>query len=387
MAVGTSQSMVARVWRRHLSASRLSGGLPAAIVITRVLAGAGACVIQATVIDSAAVVLVPETMRSTRRIPLQTVLATPLANVGSLPTGVSVDAGSLVLSTGYLAPNMAGTEDHIILDTFAWQGLLHYLVTATYRMAAADLSDLQRSVVEWVARGSGNLDWRPPEREAAHAITTQPTQSVLDQVFELIVARVRDGTLSAGDPVTESSLARTLHTTRNQTREALRALAATGLLDNRGVRGVTVPRPTRADVQDAYAARRALGSEILKRAVANPNLDFSRIDTALAQVTATARTRDSYATGEADLRFQDVLAQASGMRTLPQMMGTLARQLRIYIAVLGLGYVYPIDEMVADDTELVRCLYTRDTTAALMAWNRKIDATLEFMTAHVTRAR
>ena len=65
----------------------------------------------------------------------------------------------------------------------------------------------------------------------------------------------------------------------------------------------------------------------------------------------------------------------------------LARQLRIYIAVLGLGYVYPIEEMVADDTELARCLHARDTAAALRAWDRKVDATLRFMTAHVSRTR
>ena len=144
---------------------------------------------------------------------------------------------------------------------------------------------------------------------------------------------------------------------------------------------------SRADVFDTYAARRALGAEVLRRAIANPALDLPAIDAALAHVLSTAESGDSYATGEADLAFQNVVAACSGMRTLPQMMATLARQLRVYIAVLGLGYIYPIAEMVADDTEIARCLRARDTSAALRAWDRKIDATLQFMTAHVSRAR
>jgi DNA-binding GntR family transcriptional regulator len=401
-ATGTSQSMVARIWRRSFLGSPVAG-LPSEIVITGSWASDGHAAVVARAADAAPSPAIHDSavLRSPRRCALQTMLAavklgdsSPETTQERIDPAVLESAGTesaLVLSTLPRPADLPERYIYIELSRQHWFGLLPWLIRSAHRTPAGSLLDMQRTAIEWAANPRGPYVWVARD---THSTTTTSRASpgnvhlaVADQVFEWVVQRIRDGALTAGDSVTESSTARALHTTRNQTRDALRLLVTTGLLDQRGTRGVVVPAPTRADVFDTYAARRALGAEVLRRAISNAGVDIARIEAALRQVIDTAKTGDSYATGNADLHFQDVVAQCSGMRNVPQMMATLAKQLRVYIAVLGLGYVYPIDEMVADDTELARCIAMRDTAAALRAWDRKIDATLRFMTAHVSRAR
>lgn len=199
--------------------------------------------------------------------------------------------------------------------------------------------------------------------------------------------RIWSGDLTAGDRITETSLAKSLHTTRNQTRDALRSLASAGLLDHHPVRGVLVPTPTRADISDIYSARRPLGLEILRRTITNPQLDIDSIKRALGNLVDIAATGNSYETGNADMQFQDVIAQCSGMRNIPQMFATLAKQIRIYIAVMGMSYIYSIDDMVKDDKAIFTAIAARDIDAASRAWNKKMDDVIDYMTSKVSRAR
>lgn len=397
--------MVARTWRRWHAPVDLAIHLPDRVTITAAWCHGRDAAILAEVADTQSLrTLGSDTsfMRSPRRPALQTLLAAPLAGRAQPNPQLAkelvrqTDRKCLLFATLPPPAALPSRCTYLEVPTAHWQGLLPYLIRAAHLTRDDDIRDLQRTVIAWATQPALPLIWtaaeaqhragiRPMARAQVSAGTAQA--AVAEHVFEHVIDRIQAGSLAAGDHVTESSVARTLHTSRTVARDALRTLASTGLLDYRGSRGVLVPTPTRADVFDTYAARRALGAEVLRRAIGNPALDLVRVESALADVLSTARTGDSYATGNADLRFQDVVAQCSGMRTVPPMMATLSRQLQVYIAVLGLGYIYPISEMVADDTELLRCLRTRDTRAAVRVWNRKIDATLRFMTAHVARAR
>ena len=388
---GVSQSAVARVWQTAFARKQLPQDLPPALSII------GAWISN----QGAFIAFRPETgaktagsMRSAHRVAIQTLLAGALLHSG---TGASqpftFEPGTFVVGTDpAFKPAFPERVTYIYIEPHEWQNLLPHLLDCAHRTPAGDLRHLHHELLLWATHPEREFAWVPPARSAGTTSTSrQPVISsqatVNEQVFEAVVARVWAGSLTAGDRITESSMARSLRTTRNQTRDALRTLASMGLLDFHPARGVLVPTPSREDVDDIYAARRALGTAILTRAISNPSLNARPIETALGELVRTARTGDSYATGNADLRFQDAIATHSGMRNIPQMFGTLAMQLRIYIAVMGITYNYPIDEMVADDTELFERLRARDLEGALRAWNRKIDATLQFMTSHVSRYR
>ena len=404
--IGVSQSAVARTWARVYHESAIGANLPGELALIGVHVDHGQQLLVARTHPAGPPQPLATShlgaMRSPRRIPYQTLLAAPLAQRPSnddlaLPATVvsaAASPGAGAIGTGPRPVALPPSCGYTHVPLAQWQGLLPYLVRAAHRTDAGSLRNLHQELIVWGADPSRPFSWvaapqldkpRPPTQRSSALKSTQ--QVVADQVFELIVALIWDGALTAGDRITESALARHLHTTRNQTRDALRALASAGLVDYHPVRGVLVPAPTRKDVADIYSARRALGTEIIRRVIENAKHDVSGLEAALAAVVSSAATGNSYETGNADLAFQDAIADHSGMRNIPQMFGVLAKQLRIYIAVMGLSYFYDIDAMVRDDTTLLRHITARDLDGATRAWHAKVNDAVTYMTTQVTRYR
>ena len=398
--LGTSQSAVARTWRKAYSMSPALPALPSAFSLTQVIYANGHGYFVAHIESGAPqrkTVDSNQLMRSPRRIPFQAMLAVQLLHTPStksVPTpDISSTDNSIIFTTD---ENYVSSNTHIqVIAPQDWQHLLLWLIQAGHMTSAGNLRQLHQSIAQWAQNPTTPFRWNAQSHFDKKAVTPNSVRStpatvqqiVADQCFEWIVERIWNGELTAGDRVTETSLAKSLHTTRNQTRDALRSLASAGLLDHHPVRGVLVPAPTRADISDIYAARRPLGLEILNRAITNPQLDIDAIKRALGQVLEMAATGNSYETGNADMKFQDVIAQCSGMRNIPQMFGTLAKQIRIYIAVMGMSYLYSIDDMVSDDKTIFAAIVARDIEAASRAWNKKMDDVINYMTSKVTRAR
>ena len=407
--LGCSQSFVARTWRKFFT-QELGFQLPGEIELLTVNYSQRHGLLLARVHDDSQTLEPPSTdmtraMRSPRRIAIQTLLAGLLANDFDSDAGLSLSEQCVTQAPFGISNFALGTSErpsalpvHIAYRQIPhelWQALLLPLIQQAHLTPAAYLQRLQQELVTWFKKPETEFLWiaerlpqsgqMPPRSRISKLRSSQ--QVVADQVFEQIVDLVWAGKLTAGDRITESSLASALHTTRNQTRDALRALASSGLVDHHPVRGVLVPAPKRSDIADIYAARRALGTEILRRAIENASLDLTSVNNALQDVIATGKTGNSYETGNADLHFQDVIAQASGMRNIPQMFNILAKQLRIYIAVMGFSYFYSIEDMIHDDSEIYRHLENRNFEGARVAWNKKINDSLTFMTTHLSKSR
>lgn len=407
--IGASQSFVARTWRKYFAVpSSISLPMEMELLAVHYSQGQGILLTRVASKSPSHVGSSDDhgrAMRSPRRIAFQTMLAGLLvqdSNIDTLmtlseqfvtqaPFGIS----NLAIGTGERPSALPVHITYMHVPAEQWQSLLIPLIDSAHLTPAGNLQRMHLDLIVWAKNASQDFLWitqqtvnsgvQLPKSRIANLRSTQ--QIVADQVFEKIVDLVWDGKLAAGDRITESSLAAALHTTRNQTRDALRALASSGLVDHHPVRGVLVPTPKQSDIADIYAARRALGTEILRRAIENSSFDFIAVDNALQGVIATGQTGNSYETGNSDLHFQDVIAQASGMRNIPQMFNILAKQLRIYIAVMGFSYFYSIDDMVADDLEIYRQLQERNFEAARIAWNKKINDSLTFMTTHLSKSR
>jgi hypothetical protein len=74
------------------------------------------------------------------------------------------------------------------------------------------------------------------------------------------------------------------------------------------------------------------------------------------------------------------------MRRIPQLFLGLTAQLRLFIAVMGLNYIYSIPGMCHDDTALMERIQARDDGGAARIWHRKIDDALSYMTTQLTVA-
>jgi DNA-binding GntR family transcriptional regulator len=85
-----------------------------------------------------------------------------------------------------------------------------------------------------------------------------------------------------------------------------------------------------------------------------------------------------------DLDVQDELARAAGMPRFEAMFIRLTLQLRLFIALLGLSYQYPIDGIVSDNTRILDAIRARDPDTAVAAWRSKIDKAARFMMLHLS---
>lgn len=399
--VGTSQSAVARAWRRAFNPTSLPRSLPKGIEITEVSYQNGQGLIAARIIDPKPIgVVPPPAMRSVRRVPLQTLLAGLPAHLDAINsqdaelktaiTEAELNSDTLLIHTASDLSVRSGITS-VQIEPEYWQSQLSYLIVSAHHTSAGNLRTLHQELIQWGKNPSMSFHWVADPQFDETQIPAAPlvnslrsTQQVIaDEIFETIVTNIWNGKLTAGDRITESSLARQLHTTRNQTRDALRSLASSGLVDHHPVRGVLVPTPRQMDIVDIYAARRALGTEILRRVTEQDGFKIHEVKYSLDNLISISKTGNSYETGNADLAFQDVIAQNSGMRNVPQLFAILGKQLRIYIAVLGMGYVYSIDAMVKDDTALYNHLMDKNFAGAREVWQKKLDDSLKFMTGHI----
>lgn len=439
---GCTQSAVARAWAHSYgtAATDLDGRLPAAgLRLAAAVSHPGGSLLVLTGAGPATPVPAGRFMRAPRRPALQTLLATALLAADRGPgqdgdrprdggrNGTRDGDRDLALLADLVARLGRSATVHVVssrpLDGAppgavlvpgeqAWQGLLAGLVQRCTRSPEAELLDAQHQAMEWARSDRPRFEWTvdrpagtrgsaagPPPSAIrtgtsapaavkaavkAAAPATAPTGAGLpDDILEVLLRRIRSGRLTAGGRVTEAFLARSLRASRSQVRDALRTLASSGLIDLEPHRGAVVPTPQTADVVETYAARRALGAIVVRRACRWTPGSLRPVEEALQVLVETGRTGDSWATGEADLRLQDTLAVSTGMRRLPPLFRTLTAQLRLFIAVLGLDYTYSVTEMVQDDTALMERIRARDEAGAVRVWHRKVDDAADYMTSQL----
>jgi DNA-binding GntR family transcriptional regulator len=135
--------------------------------------------------------------------------------------------------------------------------------------------------------------------------------SVVDHVYVAIRERIRDGALARGARVHQEDLAAELGVSRTPVREALRRLAAEGLVEMHTNRGARVADVSESDMRASYEARLIVepGAARLaaQRGLSEPQ---ARMRAAVAaQRRAIGKIRPSF---EANRDFHIALVAASG---------------------------------------------------------------------------
>jgi DNA-binding GntR family transcriptional regulator len=152
--------------------------------------------------------------------------------------------------------------------------------------------------------------------------------SVVDQVYAAIRDRIIHGSLERGARIHQEDLAEDLGVSRTPVREALRRLAAEGLVEMRTNRGARVADVGAGDMLAAYTARlviepgaaRLAGAERLPAPLARMRAAVS------AQRRAIPKVRRSF---DANREFHLALVQASGNSFLVQFAQ------RLWVARIG----------------------------------------------------
>jgi len=146
---------------------------------------------------------------------------------------------------------------------------------------------------------------------------------------ERIVRRLRDaivaGDLSASSRLPEPELAKRLGVSRTPLREAIRQLAAEGLVTSVPRVGAFVSEVRSRDVEDTFAIRAVLEGLAARQAAENPDPAKATI---LPEILAELqkKTRDYRMYHEAAGRFHDAIFAHSGNQRLQAMYQSLTHQ-------------------------------------------------------------
>lgn len=334
-------------------------------------------------------------MRSTKRRAWQVMLATCLLSekINSKPdysrlvefiTKQTHENFVLICSSKLPAElEILSIKTVVINDAQTWQSCIHDLITNSNLTKQETLDQIQLSIMPWARNPKQNFYWQKlaSVNDASANRLNRPralNQVLSEQAFNLIMAELRSGRITSGDRITESYLAKHLHTSRNQARDAIKNLASSGLLEIENNKGAVIPTPRVSDVIDIYEARRALGAVIFRRAAQMPNSAFNDSAQVLKRMLELGDSGNAIETGLHDLLFQETVAADTGMRNFYEMFHDLASQLRLFIEILGLNYIYSIADMCSDNQALFKAVLAGDVPGATSAWNKKMFDAQEF---------
>ena len=149
-------------------------------------------------------------------------------------------------------------------------------------------------------------------------------------------------------------------------RAALAELARDGLVVHSLHRGIEVPRITREELRDIYAARHVYETAGLKAMLRQRPVDVSWLSAAVDRMGEAAIGDDPRALVEADMAFHLAIVAAAGSRRLTRAAQGALIELRLVLSVAD-RVADDMPALVADHQQLVEIVATRPVGTARAA--------------------
>jgi DNA-binding GntR family transcriptional regulator len=137
-------------------------------------------------------------------------------------------------------------------------------------------------------------------------------QTLAGMTLEAIRERILSGAYPEGEPLRQDAIAEEMGVSRIPIREALRQLEAEGLVIFNPHRGAVVSSLSLAEIEEVFALRAELESDLLRRAI--PVLDaesLARAADVLARYDRALRVHEVVAYGELNWQFHSTLYDAA----------------------------------------------------------------------------
>jgi len=198
-------------------------------------------------------------------------------------------------------------------------------------------------------------------------------RSVLaDQVKDRLLEDILAGRYAPDARIVETQVARELGTSQAPVREALRGLAALGVVEITPFRGARVRRPTRRELLEAYAVRSAL--ETLAARLGVPRMrddDLAELGEHMNRMQSAAKAGDGHAVAEADASFHGRIVELADNATLEKVWRSLEPFSRTYLTLVVPG----ADPQWSADlhTPILAALQARDVDAVVAALQGHFD--------------
>jgi DNA-binding GntR family transcriptional regulator len=205
--------------------------------------------------------------------------------------------------------------------------------------------------------------------------------SLTDRVVGELREEILGGDLEPGTSLREVALAERFDVGRSTVREAIRVLAAEGLVSQAHHRGAVVTAHTPEDVDDLIAARTMIERHVASAGVPDPSPARAALDAMRAAVEAA----DWRAAASADEAFHRALVAGAGSPRITAIHAQLAAELRLLL--VSADRQAPEQDKVAEHERLLALAVAGDADAYLEAAIRHIRRSRETLLAVARRRR
>lgn len=198
-----------------------------------------------------------------------------------------------------------------------------------------------------------------------------------DVVFNTLREAILRGELKPGERLMELQLAAKLGVSRTPIREAIRMLEQEGLAVTIPRKGAEVAKMTEKDMKDVLQVREALDE--LAATIACEQMTAEQLDTlksTMREFEEYTKTGNVKKIAEADVKFHDIIYQATGNPKLVNILSNLREQMYRYrIEYLKDEKNYPV--LIREHSEIVEGLMAKDKTKVTAAMHRHVENQVE----------
>jgi DNA-binding GntR family transcriptional regulator len=208
--------------------------------------------------------------------------------------------------------------------------------------------------------------------------------TLAERSAELIRERILAGDFASGDRLVEAKVAEQLGISRGPLREALKQLAAEGLVREEPRRGTFVATPTADDVRDVYDLRAAIESRAARLVIANG--DPAAIDVlrrVVDGIGAAAKAGDLQRLVRADYEFHETLCRVSGNRRLHEVFVRNASALRILLRLEEERFYGSFDEVWTQHRVLLSAVEVGDAPRAEAMFTEHLESARDRLLRHL----
>lgn len=194
-----------------------------------------------------------------------------------------------------------------------------------------------------------------------------------DVVFNTLREAILKGELKPGERLMELQLASKLGVSRTPIREAIRMLEQEGLAVTIPRKGAEVAKMTEKDMEDVLQIREALDELAVQLACGQiTDEDFVSLKNAMEAFKDYSKLHDVKHLAEADVKFHDIIYQATGNTKLVTMLNNLREQIYRY-RVEYLKDEAKYDVLIKEHEEIYQGLLERSKEKVTEAMHRHVE--------------
>ena len=194
-----------------------------------------------------------------------------------------------------------------------------------------------------------------------------------DVVFNTLREAILKGDLKPGERLMELQLASKLGVSRTPIREAIRMLEQEGLAVTMPRRGAEVAKMTLKDMDDVVDICHELDEQAVRLACGKISEEqLGQLVEVKEEFEASTKSKDVKKIAEADVRFHDIIYEATGNPKLVTLLNNLREQVYRYrVEYVKDPLNYPT--LIAEHEAIVDAVKARDAKRAVQAMHEHVE--------------